>query len=92
MWRERERDAADAVYCKTFPTELECVPKQAGTLLDDVAAPLFPDDSLDAVPLYAPASALLPLKLPQQYVGDRLINPLTLAVFPAATGAATPAK
>ncbi|KAK9903343.1 hypothetical protein WJX75_003349 [Coccomyxa subellipsoidea] len=67
-------------------------PIKAGTLLDDVAAPLFPDDSLDAVPLYAPASALLPLKLPQQYVGDRLVNPLTLAVFPAATGAATPPK
>lgn len=80
------------MYYRTIATEVECVPKQAGTLLDDVAAPLFPDDPLEAVPLYAPASGLLPLKLPQQYVGDRLVNPLTLAVFPAATGAATPAK
>jgi hypothetical protein len=55
---------------------------QAGTTLDKVSAPLFPADALEVVPLYAPGGALLPTKLAQQYVGDRLFNPLTLLIFP----------
>lgn len=55
---------------------------QAGTTLDKVSAPLFPPDALEVVPLYAPGGALLPTKLAQQYVGDRLFNPLTLLIFP----------
>lgn len=65
---------------------------QAGTELGSVPAPLYPEDSLEAVPLYAPAGALLPMKLAQQYVGDLLINPLTLAVFPADKGATSSSK
>ena len=61
---------------------------QAGSVLARVAAPLFPADALEAVPLYAPGGALLPTKLAAQYVGDRLFNPLTLLIFPAGSAAA----
>ena len=59
---------------------------QAGSELE-VSAPLFPEDVLEAVPLYAPGGALLPTRLVQQYFGDRLVNPLTLIIFPTGTAA-----
>ena len=48
-----------------------------------MSAPLFPADPLEVVPLFAPGCGLMPTKLAQQYVGDRLFNPLTLFIFPS---------